>query len=96
MYKDLGFVYIAEEPGCDLYVNTDTEANIFTDKWLVEFRENGDCIDSDYYAEDEEGELLERINKHTKKKFKTLKEAVDFSCTEDGSDILGLHEFIPD
>jgi len=38
---DLVYVYIAEEPGCEVYVNTDDEGRFFVDRYLLH------CFDVD-------------------------------------------------
>ncbi len=95
-YPDLGYFYIAEEPGCEVYINTDTEGLIFTDHWYVEFRKKGECIDTEYYESGEEKDMLEDINKHVGRTFESIKEVYNFCSTEEGSDWLSIHKFETD
>ena len=42
-------MYCAEEPGCAIYINSDTSGLFFEDKYLVEWIDEGDC---EYLATD--------------------------------------------
>ena len=61
---DLSYVYIAEEPGCEVYVNTDTEGRFFTTRYMM------NSFDVEYLELDEEtlskfGERLREIGSDT-------------------------------
>jgi hypothetical protein len=36
---NLLYVYIADEPGCEIYVNTDVEGRFFTDRYILDYFE---------------------------------------------------------
>ena len=60
----LAYVYIAEECGCEVYVNTDTEGRFFTDRYIlnyfdVDYMELDDGIMAEY------GERLRGISEET-------------------------------
>lgn len=51
---DVKYVYCAEEPGCEIYINTDTSGLFFSDKYMVEWYDEDDWItDSDYLESDD-------------------------------------------
>lgn len=45
-YRSLSAVYRAEEPGCDIYINTDSSGTFFDDRYYIYDDENG----SEYFA----------------------------------------------
>jgi hypothetical protein len=48
----LSFVYIAEECGCEIYVNTDVEGRFFTDRYILDYFEvEGLELDDETLAE---------------------------------------------
>ena len=56
---DCEFTYIAEEPGCDVYVTNDPE---YVNKWIVEVFDDNSELESQWYvSEDEAREFLQRI-----------------------------------
>lgn len=59
-YKDeLSFVYKAEEPGSDIYINTDTTRTYFTESFMCDY-----CVDNedDTICFDDEQSLLDWAN----------------------------------
>lgn len=61
-YTDIKYVYQAEEPSCELYINTDTEGRFFSDRYHVEVYVHDDfyCNEVCYLSSEEE--LLEFEN----------------------------------
>lgn len=54
-YSGLDFVFIAEEPGCDIYVNSDTDGRKFKEKWVANWDTDGCCsVGDQHYESDEE------------------------------------------
>lgn len=49
-YPGLQFVFIAEEPGCEVYCNSDSEGRMFLERWAAEWTVDG----GDYEGEDYE------------------------------------------
>lgn len=75
-YPSITYVFISEEPGCDLYVNTDIEGYDFTERFSVDFKlppkyhygsPNG------FYADCEE-DLIETFNSIFHRKYKSYKQ----------------------
>ena len=59
-FPNVAYVLCAEEPGCEVYVNTDTDHIYLTDKYYVIIEdENGDWLDTDYCENDEQLERLQ-------------------------------------
>lgn len=50
--SDIDYVYVAEEPGCDIYINTDINREIFMYSFFMEW-DDGKTIDHDYYRDSE-------------------------------------------
>ena len=64
-FPEVAYVLIAEEPGCEVYVNTDADHKYLIDKYYVIIvDENGDWWETDYCATDEQ---LERLQNEWKK-----------------------------
>ena len=56
---DCELIFIAEEPGCDVYVTNDPE---YIDKWIVELLDDNPEYDSLWYvSEDEARKFLQKI-----------------------------------
>ncbi|MCL2047391.1 MAG: hypothetical protein FWG87_01575 [Defluviitaleaceae bacterium] len=106
-YDGICFVYIAEEPGLGVFVNTDTEGLYFNEWYLLEIFGDAE-VPEGWYADEEspvaldireyfeyDGELLEYCEKFTGKKFSTVGELrAYFASIFDGSDtIVNIHEF---
>ena len=51
----LQYVYIAEEPGCDIFINTDDSGIFFSEKYLLD---DGDGV-YEYFSADEEEEMCD-------------------------------------
>ena len=45
----IDFVHCSEEPGFEIYVNTDTEGRFFSDQYHLDFCINGNCV-MEYYS----------------------------------------------
>lgn len=86
-YPGLGFVMEAEEPGCEVYVNTDTTGDFFPEKWRIEYEyhnytdESGKEVEgaseSLYFGYGEEAKALSTIEELTGLKFKSMEEALE-------------------
>lgn len=81
-YPGLQMVMLAEEPGCEIYINTDRDHKYFEDRWRLEwslYDETGKEVDEDtyYFAYDEETRVVDFINSALGTKFKTAEEIED-------------------
>ena len=86
-YPGLGFVMEAEEPGCEVYINTDVKGEFFPTKWRVEYeyfdftdefgKEHGGKSEGLYFNYDEEAKALSLIEELTGLKFKSMEEALE-------------------
>lgn len=64
-FPNVAYVLCAEEPGCEIYVNTDIDHTYLIDKYYVIIEdESSDLWDTDYCANDEQ---LERLKNEWKK-----------------------------
>jgi len=61
---ELAYVYIAEESGCEVYVNTDVEGRFFTDRYLLNYFDV-DELELDARIIAEYGERLQEISGET-------------------------------
>ena len=68
-------VTIAEEPACEVYVNTDIDGRWFKDRYIIEM-----CIDDNNYKEYYEliPEALADMEKYFHKKFRSLNDFLSF------------------
>ncbi|MCL2638447.1 MAG: hypothetical protein FWD48_08775 [Oscillospiraceae bacterium] len=89
----LSYVYIAEEPGMGIYVNTDVEGRFFTDRYLLDYFEIEDLeLDNDTLAEF--GERLKALSEHTHyyDSFdEVMKDFKDFGFKADNLESLNKH-----
>lgn len=97
-YPGLKLVCCAEEPGCEIYINTDTAGYRFLDKYVIATDEDN------YYCETDE-ELLRYLEELTGKRFKDVSEAMSTDLEklyreykgddldEDDEAYLSVHEF---
>lgn len=76
--------FTAEEPGCEIYINTDTSGNYFTDRYHIYSEEYGDT----YYESEEE--FLKDFNKETGKNAESFTEAEELAIDFEN---LSIHEF---
>jgi len=51
-YEDISYVYICEEPGMGIFVNTDTEGRFFVDRYLLEIWGDAPIPDGWYAGRD--------------------------------------------
>lgn len=77
-YPSISFVYVAEEPGCEIFINTDTEGKHYTDRFLLDLRiplskKGAKNIEERGYFESEE-EVIKYINQLFNKTFSSVKE----------------------
>lgn len=77
--------YVAEEPGCGIYINTDVSGRYFIDRYIL-FDENTGC---DYF--DTEENVLMAFKDLTKQSAGTFAEAKELAKDMDG---IELYEFI--
>lgn len=47
--NQIGFVHCSAEPGCEIYINTDTEGRFFSDRYHLDFCINGEYV-MEYYS----------------------------------------------
>ena len=87
-YPGIQYVYMAEEPNGDLFINTDTEHRYFKVKARVHIGFEGDTLDG--YVEND-AELLPTVCKLLEKEFDTLEEAEAYISEHDGW--LEINEF---
>jgi len=109
-YKGIAFVYIAEEPGSDIYTNTDVDGRFFPDRYLLEIwgdisipedwyagQQKPDCLDIREYFSNLDS-FMEYCANFTSEKFNTFEEwQYYFSRVFErvGNVIVGVHEFTP-
>ena len=83
-YPDLYYDFIGEEPGCEIYINTDKEGRFFTDRYKIDYdisETDPRYCDTEYFDNPED--FLERV-KEIMKAFKA------------GVKKKGLPEFVPE
>ena len=61
---NLSYVYIAEEPGSEIYVNTDSEGRFFATRYMINSFDV-ECLGLDSEAEEKFGERLREIGTDT-------------------------------
>ena len=89
----IDFVYTAEEPGFNIYINTDTEGRFFSDRFYVDSCVN-DVYESNYL--ENEQDVIDWLKETFKEipDFTTLKE---FECCKSvilgEDDYINIHEF---
>ena len=100
--EEIDVVYIAEEPGTELYINTDTERDIFTDEIVIEYG-----YDNEYYTKEDfhlaqefivkkTGIVVEDLEDLTEEKINEIVKTYAEIHDEDedgGSDYLTIHRF---
>ncbi len=65
-YEDrLDMFALAEEPGCEIYINTDETGEFFTDKYVVDYSSKEEGEDREYFGIHDEGLFVKLINKLT-------------------------------
>ena len=77
-WDNLQYVYIAEECGCDLYINTDVEGKFFPERLKIEVYSKDD-EDTLYFGDDELQEAFNYIEDLTGIEVTDLSELVDSS-----------------
>ena len=107
-YEGLSYVYIAEEPGMGIFVNTDTEGIYFPEKYLMEIYGDAPIPDGWYANQDKPGcfdireyfkdfeELADYCAKLTGKEFGTLEELQSYISDifdEENNTSANIHEF---
>lgn len=63
-YPGLRAECLAEEPGCGIYVNTDSRGDLFDVRWKVSYNTGGDSHDSDgevYFSASQEREFCDKV-----------------------------------
>lgn len=83
-YPDLNYEFIAEEPGCEIYINTDVSGRFFVDRYKIDYdisEIDPKYCDTEYFDKGED--LLDRV----KEIMKAFKEGVKKK---------GLPEFVPE
>lgn len=89
----IDFVYIAEEPGFNIYINTDTEGEFFPDRFYID-----SCVNNNYASEymEKEEDVITWLKETFKAlpEFTTLKEFEDCKSAILGEDdYINIHEF---
>ena len=107
-YTGIAFVYTAEEPGCELYINTDVEGVYFSDRYLMDIYGDAPIPEGWYHDQDKPAtleiheyfesfdKLKEYCSKLTGKSFSTFEELRDYFETvfDNEPDVLvGVHEY---
>ncbi len=97
---DLDLVYVAEEPGCGVYINTDTSGDYFPERYLIDFLVSQDIPELGLKTGDELYEYFE--NESTALSalarfglyFRSMKEAKEsFNEYSDSFEYSGIHLF---
>lgn len=93
-FPDIEMVYVAEECGCEIYINSDTDGLFFTQKYCAEIcdGEYGDYIDSDYF--DTQIDLLHYLEMHIP--HEDIDEALMGNPNYDAEVYACVHEFHPE
>jgi len=107
-YEGISFVYIAEEPGMGVFINTDTEGIFFTEKFMInifgdaplpdgwyEGKDKPTHVDIHEYFEDFD-EVKEFCAEFTGKEFCTIEELQNYfhEVFDEKSDLIGgVYEF---
>ena len=80
-YDDLDYVYVSEEPGMRIYINSDTTGKFFTDRYDVDY-DLGTIACDHQYVEDwsEVVDIMENISERIHEKYP------DFKCILDETD----------
>ena len=107
-YEGVSFIYIAEEPGSDIFVNTDVEGRYFTDRYLIDIFGNGpipeswyegkekpDCLEIREYFENFD-DIADYCADFTGKQFGTFEELQNYFAEifgENDGIHVGVHEF---
>lgn len=89
----IDFVYMAEEPGFNIYINTDIEGRFFSDRFYVDSRVN-DLYESDYM--ENEQDVIDWLKKTFKgiPEFTTLEEFENCKSVILGEDdYINIYEF---
>ena len=90
LQHSVAYVYIAEECGCEVYVNTDTEGRFFSDRYILNYFDVNEMEYDDGVME-EYGEWLRGISEETTY-FESWEEVAelfeDFGFKVDGVDSL--------
>ncbi|MCL2698158.1 MAG: hypothetical protein FWE74_08770 [Oscillospiraceae bacterium] len=89
----LSFVYIAEESGCEIYVNTDIEGRFFTDRYILDYFEV-EGLELDAETMTEYGARLKTLaeNTHYCESFEdVMKSFKDFGFFADNIESLNKH-----
>ena len=76
-YPSISFVYVAEEPGCGVFINTDTEGKYYTDQFILDLCIPIENIDKYEYLESEK-QLIECVEQLLNKTFSSAKEIDDY------------------
>ena len=111
LYDGVSFVFIAEEPGSQIYTNTDIKGTYFCDRYLLEIYgdipipagwfpggDKPDCLDIREYF-DCFDTLRDYCADFTGKELSALEEMQSYFnglFDEDSNVIVGVHEFTPD
>lgn len=83
-YPDLSYDFIAEEPGCEIYINTDITGRFFTDRYKIDYdisEIDPKYSDTEYF--DNEEDFLKRVKEIMKAFGEGIKKK-------------GLPEFVPE
>lgn len=94
-YDDrLQYVYLSEEPGMGIFINTDDSGDYLPEHWLVDMAADGHEI---YEYFDDSDEMLDYMSVELGRYFHTLKELYKYAdnINNSGTDgFCSIHEFI--
>jgi len=86
-YEDVYYVYVAEEPGCEIFINTDTEGRFFNETYLIDI--GGDIpIPAGWFADQEKPKHLE-----IREYFASFAELNDYCSQFTGKDFDSFEEW---
>lgn len=97
--EEIDIVYIAEEPGTELYINTDADRDIFVDEVVVEYG-----YDNEYYTKEDfpilqefikkiTGVTVEDLEDLTEEKINKIIKIYESERKEDEDSFLAIHRF---
>lgn len=91
---DLDFVYIAEEPGCEVFINTDTFGMYFKTKYCLDMESSETGYYQEYYTESEFDIMMNEVRCYLKNPdLKTIHEAKMYAKELDDIEYFNIYVF---